>query len=258
MAHPSRRQPEEGRRYVDRTYRDFSGNRRWVAFPVVSGETDLFIKADRDLSEQAREAVLRCRAEIEGYMAGRPAFRASLVPLDPDSQAPRIVQDMLQAAGRVSVGPMAAVAGAIAEHVGTVLRDFSEEVIVENGGDIYLALRHPAVVGLFAGPSPLNMRLGIRVPADATPCGICTSSGTVGPSLSFGNADAVTVWAPSTALADATATYLGNLVGSPGDIEPALQRAREIADIRAVVIVAGGRIGVWGPLDLVQLKSSKN
>jgi hypothetical protein len=153
---------------------------------------------------------------------------------------------------------MAAVAGAIAEQVGRELKVFSKEIIVENGGDIYLALESPAVVGLFAGPSPLNMRFGIRVQPEATPCGICTSSGTVGPSLSFGLADAVTVWASSTALADAAATFLGNLVCSPQDIESALDRAQGIPGIHAVVVIAGGRIGTWGPLDLVRFESSKN
>lgn len=257
MVDPSRR-PEEGQRYIERTYRDFSQKRRWVAFSAVSKETDLYIKADQDLSEPALHAVRRCREEIEGYIAGRPIFQSSLVPLDPDPLAPGIVQDMLRASSLTSVGPMAAVAGAIAEQVGTELRAFSKETIVENGGDIYLALESPVVVGLFAGSSPLSMRIGIRVPPDLTPCGICTSSGTVGPSLSFGKADSVTVWASSTALADAAATCLGNRVSSPQDIEPTLDRAQEIPGIRAVVIILGGRIGMWGPLDLVRLESSKN
>jgi ApbE superfamily uncharacterized protein (UPF0280 family) len=239
--------------YVERTYRDLSANQRWISFTVSEGETDLYIKADRNLAAQALREVLRLRGEIQAYMGRRPVFRTSLVPLDPDPQAAAIVRDMLEAGTLASVGPMAAVAGAIAEHVGRCLRASCREVIVENGGDIYLALEAPAVVALFAGSSPLSMRIGIRVPAEETPCGICTSSGTVGPSLSFGRADAVTVWARSTALADAAATALANRIQSADDIEDVLEASSDIPDLKAVAVIVGDRIGWKGPLELVRL-----
>lgn len=239
--------------YVERTYRDLAHSRRWTSFTVCEGETDLYIKADRDLSAIALQEVLRLRGQIEAYIEERPAFGSSLIPLDPDPRATTIVRDMLEAGARASVGPMAAVAGAIAEHVGKCLRASCREVIVENGGDIYLDLEAPAVVALFAGPSPLSMRVGIRVSAEETPCGICTSSGTVGPSLSFGRADAVTVWAPSTALADAAATALANRIQSAEDIESVLEASSAIPDLKAVAVIVGDRIGWRGPLDLVRL-----
>ncbi|MEW6443553.1 MAG: UPF0280 family protein [bacterium] len=255
MADSSRRQHQTSD-YIDRSYRDFSSGERFVAFSVAWKETDLYIKAARDLSNEALQSAMRCRRAIEEYIAGRPGFETSWVPLAPDPEAPAVVREMLRAAAVASVGPMAAVAGAISEEIGRDLAAFSEEVIVENGGDIYLALSRPAVVGLFAGASSLSMRIGVRIEPGATPCGLCTSSGTVGPSLSLGRADAVTVWAPSAALADAAATGLGNMVTSPDEIEPALERAQAIPGLTAVMIVCGDRIGVWGPLDLVQLESS--
>lgn len=239
--------------YVERTYRDLAASPRWTSFTVSEGETDLCIKADRDLSATALREVLRLRGEIEAYIQRRPVFGTILVPLEPDPQASDIVRDMLEAGARASVGPMAAVAGAIAEHVGRSLRSSCREVIVENGGDVYLDLKAPAVVALFAGPSPLSMRIGIRVPAEETPCGICTSSGTVGPSLSFGRADAVTVWARSTALADAAATALANRVQSAEDIEAVLEASSAIPGLKAVAVIMGDRIGWIGPLDLVRL-----
>lgn len=239
--------------YVERTYRDLSASPRWTSFTVSEGETDLYIKADRDLTAQALREVLRLRSEIQAYMDRRPVFRTSLVPLAPDPQAAGIVRDMLEAATLASVGPMAAVAGAIAEHVGRCLRAFCREVIVENGGDIYLDLEAPAVVALFAGSSPLSMRIGIRVPAEETPCGICTSSGTVGPSLSFGRADAVTVWARSTILADAAATALANRIQSAEDVEGVLEASSGIPGLKAVAVIVGDQIGWKGPLDLVRL-----
>ncbi len=119
---------------------------------------------------------------------------------------------MAAAAQTAGVGPMAAVAGAIAECVGRELLEFSPEVIVENGGDIFLKVSHRRTVGIFAGDSPLTGRIGIQIEARDTPLGVCTSSGTVGHSLSFGRADAVVVLAPAAALADAAATAIGNRV----------------------------------------------
>jgi hypothetical protein len=220
---------------------------------VAQEETDLYIRADQDLSSRALEAVLHVRGEIKGYIRRHPEFRTSLRPLPFDPEAPSVVQDMLCAARAQSVGPMAAVAGAIAEKVGNVLRAFSPEVIVENGGDIFLATRRQATVGVFAGRSPLSMRIGLRIPPEETPCGLCTSSGTVGPSLSFGMADAVTVWASSAALADAAATALANRVITPEDIEATLALAGSTGGLKGVLVVLGDRIGVWGPMDLVRL-----
>ncbi len=253
MVASSRRQEEVGQEYVARTYRDFSSRGSWVAFGASSRETDLYIRADRDLSRQAREAIHHARRSIEGYIREHPDFRTSLVPLPLDAQTPPIVRDMLLAAQDFSVGPMAAVAGAIAENVGTALREFSCNVVVENGGDLYLAAQEETTVGLFAGKSPLSMRLGLRIPPEEMPCGLCTSSGKVGPSLSLGNADAVTVWASSTARADAAATALANRVLSPEDIETTLEAAKCTEGLKGALVVLEDRIGVWGPMELVRL-----
>jgi ApbE superfamily uncharacterized protein (UPF0280 family) len=160
---------------------------------------------------------------------------------------------MLLAATNASVGPMAAVAGAVAERVGKSLQTVSREVVVENGGDVFLRARREITVGLFAGGSPLSMQMGMRIQPEDTPCGICTSSGKVGPSLSFGKADAVTIWAPSTALADAVATALANRVTAPEDIEPTLELAKTIHGLKGALVVLEDRIGVWGPVDIVRL-----
>lgn len=253
MVAPSRRQEKDGQDCVERTYRDFTSKEKWVAFAVACKETDLYIRADKDLTDPALEAIGRARQEVEDYIRQHPEFRTSLKPLPFDSKAPLIVREMLRAADTVSVGPMAAVAGAIAEYVGKSLQAFSKDIIVENGGDVFLETQRETTVGVFAGRSPLSMQLGLRIPAEETPCGLCTSSGKVGPSLSFGKADAVTIWASSTALADAAATALANRVVAPKDIEPTLELAKNIPGLRGALIVLEDRIGVWGPLELVRL-----
>ena len=253
MAATSGRQEKDRQAFLDRTYRDFRSDGKWVTSAVVCKETDLYIRAEKDLSEQAFPAILQAREDIESYIRKHPDFRTSLAPLPFDPQAPPIVQDMLLASTRASVGPMASVAGAIAENVGKSLQAFSSEVVVENGGDVFLTTRSETTVGIFAGRSPLSMRMGMRIPPEETPCGICTSSGRVGPSLSFGKADAVTVWASSTALADAAATALANRILTPEDIEPSLAQAREIHGLKAALAILEDRIGLWGPVELVRL-----
>jgi len=162
---------------------------------------------------------------------------------------------MIAAARRVGVGPMAAVAGALAERVGRALAQepLNPEVIVENGGDLYLEVTSPAIVSLFAGKSPLSHRVGLRIEPDLSPLGVCTSSGSVGHSLSFGRADAACVLAHKASLADAAATALGNLVPDAGAIGAALAWAASIPEILGAVVVVGDKLGAWGRVELVPL-----
>ena len=150
---------------------------------------------------------------------------------------------------------MAAVAGVIAEFVGLGLleRQGVSEIVVENGGDIFLQRRVAVTVAIFAGPSPLSNTIGLRLRAEQTPLGICTSSATVGHSISLGRADAVTVLAGSTALADAVATRIGNETKNDRDINQALALAATITGVRGVLIIKGKNLGVWGDLELVGL-----
>lgn len=152
---------------------------------------------------------------------------------------------------------MAAVAGAVAEYVGVRCADFtSGEVIVENGGDIFICIeRRPLISAIWAGKSPLSGRIGLRITPEATPLGICTSSGTVGHSRSFGTADAVTILSRSTALADAAATAVGNMVKTEMDIDAALEYMGGIKEIIGGVIIKGTRLGAWGGVELAPVSA---
>jgi hypothetical protein len=239
--------------FQPRTYRTRMAREGLVPFQVTVKETDLFILAARDLSAEARRVVVQERAQLEAYIAVHPEFLSALTPWSDDPFAPPLVRDMVAAGGRAGVGPMAAVAGAIAERVGHSLLALSSEVIVENGGDIFLAVTHPATLALYAGQSPLSYRVGLRVhPAD-TPLGVCTSAGTVGHSLSFGRADAACVLAPAASLADALATALGNRVRQAGDIAAALDWLAGIPGVLGGVVVVGEHLGAWGRVELIPL-----
>jgi ApbE superfamily uncharacterized protein (UPF0280 family) len=137
--------------------------------------------------------------------------------------------------------------------VGLALAPLSEEIIVENGGDIFLRVRQAATVALSAGKSPLSGRVGIKIDAAWGPLGVCTSSGTVGHSLSFGRADAACVVARDAALADAAATALGNRVPDAGAIASALNWVAAIPEIMGAVVIVGEKLGAWGQVELTPL-----
>jgi ApbE superfamily uncharacterized protein (UPF0280 family) len=160
---------------------------------------------------------------------------------------------MAEATRRVKVGPMAAVAGAVAEFVGRELRQFTDEIIVENGGDIFLKINQPRKVGIYAGNSPFSEKIALEVEPRPKPFSVCTSSGTVGHSFSFGQADAVVVIAGSALLADAAATAIGNVVKTAADIEPALKLARKFRRLDGVLIIKDDQLGALGKVNIVPL-----
>lgn len=239
--------------FQPRYYRDWSKDRDLVSFNVMIKETDLYIRARKHLKEQAFEIVQRQRSLLENYITKHPGFMTALVPFPVGPDAPAIVKAMAEAAQKVNVGPMAAVAGAFAEFVGRDLVKYSAEVIVENGGDIFIKTAKSRLVGIYAGEdSPLTGRVAIKIEPADSPLGVCTSSGTVGHSLSFGKADAVVVLSHSAALADAGATAVGNLVKTETDVQLALDYARTIKGIVGVAVLINDKMGVWGKINLIR------
>jgi hypothetical protein len=241
--------------YEPRTYRHWIKGKDLFAFNIVVKETDLYIRASTNLQRKAYKLVLKYRDALERYIERHPTFVTSLEPLSVGEDAPPIVKSMSQSAARVGVGPMASVAGAIAELVGTGLLAFSPEIIVENGGDIYLKSLKKRLIGIYAGKSPLTGKIGLEINEADTPLGICTSSGTVGHSLSYGKADAVMVLSKSTTLADAAATAIGNLIVQPGDIPSGIEFAKGIDGLKGVIIIKDDKIGLWGDIKICQMSA---
>ena len=241
--------------FEERTYRNLVKTKDLIPFRVTVRETDLFLLANQKLEKEAKEAVIRYRWQIEEYIRYRPEFRESLTPIGSDPHAPKIVKEMLKASRLSKVGPMASIAGAIAEFVGKDLIPLSPEVICENGGDIFIASSQERVVGVFAGKSPLSLKVGLRIKPGDTPLGVCSSSGTVGHSMSFGRADAVCVLSKSASLADAAATSIGNLIEGRGDIERGLKHGCQIRGIIGVLIIVGKAMVMKGDIELANLDS---
>ena len=227
------------------------------SFNITIKETDLWIavnssvlEEEPELLQQLEQFVWQQRRVLEEYIKKDPLFFKSIYPYMAGTDAPRIAKEMAKAANLAGVGPMAAVAGAFAQFVGQWLLQKSPEVIVENGGDIFIRSNYIQKVGVFAGESPFSEKLAVTIPPSRDPLGICTSSSTVGPSLSFGKVDAAVSIATSSTLADAAATAAGNMVYSEEDLTPAMDFALSIVGVKGALVILGDKMAVRGDIQL--------
>ena len=221
---------------------------------VVVKETDLLVLSEIDIGLLVRDILLTQRDRLERYIAGNPMFRETLVPIAVSAAAPGIVKSMALAGQAAGVGPMAAVAGAVCEAVAGGIGGSVSELILENGGDLYISSARERIVGIFAGETMRGGAIGLRLAPDRTPVGVCTSSGRIGHSLSLGDSAAATVIARSCALADAAATAVGNRVRGRDGVREGVAAARDISDVLGVVILRDGQLGAWGDVELVGLQ----
>ncbi|MFH1933395.1 MAG: UPF0280 family protein [Pseudomonadota bacterium] len=216
---------------------------------VLVNQTDLLVSGFKNLEEEAKSLVCKYRRQLEDYIEKHPSFVRAFCPLKRDPFAPRIVNSMIEAGSRANVGPMAAVAGAIAEYVGLGLLPYSRDVVVENGGDVFIRSKVKREMLLLAESSDFT-GLKIAIRPSSKPVGVCTSSGKLGHSLSYGRADAVMVVGPTASMADAAATDIANLIRSPSDIKKGLDRAQEIG-VLGVLILIEDQMGAWGQIEFL-------
>jgi hypothetical protein len=239
--------------YTERSYRRKVRSSGLVTFEVAVKETDLQISAERKFEKETRDLVFELRHQIESYIQTHADFLTALDPYPEDPYAPLLVKEMIERAREAGVGPMASVAGAIAEYVGRHLLEKTNQVIVENGGDIFIKVERPVTVSIFAGTSPLSEKLGLVISPEHMPIGVASSSGTIGHSLSFGKADVGCVLSPSAALADAAATALCNRIQGPKDLSGIDEWAKGIRGILGALVILGDKMATWGKIELVAL-----
>jgi len=213
-------------------------------------DTEIFNKIFRIVVEE--------RSNIEKEIIKNPLFKYSLEPVKYNKdEVDEIVRIMYESSSIAGVGPMASVAGAIAEILCKKCVDLGFEAgIIENGGDIGLFGDREFKIQIYAGKSLFSNKFFIKInPAKITDnvLGICTSSASVGPSISFGDSDATTVIADSPSLADAFATYLGNLVhydknddeNNRNNIKEVIEIGKKFNSIKGICIIVKNKIGVW-------------
>lgn len=201
------------------------------------------------LFERLTREIRRQRRLLEDYLRRQPEFRTALAPVPLLPGAPEVAVRMHRASLATGVGPMAAVAGAMAQLAAeAALTEGAEEAIVENGGDIYCRSPAPVLIALYAGENPLSGVLALEVEPGDMPLAVCSSSSRLGHSLSLGDCDLATVAGPDAALADAAATLAGNLVRTAADLPGALERVRAIPGVSGLLLVKGEKVGVAGKL----------
>lgn len=239
--------------YRERSYRSRFSNdeRRW--FCVKFLESDLWIGVDSGSYRASMEAdtyamLVDLRRQMDAYLLMDPAYKAALTPYDAGLEAPEILKEMSRVSHKTGIGPMSAVAGAVAKKVAEFLG--TQEVIVENGGDIYAQAASDMDISVFAGQSPLSEKIGLHIPAADFPLGICTSSGTVGPSLSLGRADAVMIVCKDVMLADSYATAMANRIKTVNDLQSVIDRISDIPEILGAIAVKDDRMAITGCYEL--------
>lgn len=238
-------------RFQRRFYRDWGSPKDLHSLRLVVKETDLEIFTDKIVDKNwLLEKISKYRSQIEAYISKDERFLTSLKPIGVELRASPIVREMARVSKKANVGPMAAVAGAICQFLSKDLARLGcKEIIIENGGDIYIRSAKERLIGIYTGKSKFLPAATIRLKPKDGPLGIAASSGTIGHSLSFGLADSVVILARNASLADAAATATGNLVRTKKDLERAISFARSIRGVRAAIIVIKDNFISWGKVE---------
>jgi len=199
--------------------------------------------------EVAKNSIRTHRAALEAYILSDPYFQLTLEPYKCPKIAPEVVKRMIKAGNMMGVGPMSAVAGTIsALAVEAMVEAGAKYAVVDNGGDIAIINDRVIVIGIYAGKSPIK-NLGLVLEPRDSITGICTSAGTVGPSISFGSADAASVFSDDVSLADAAATALGNEVGiGKESVKASFNSVKGIPGIKGGIVIQGEYLGMWGDI----------
>ncbi len=235
--------------HCNRSYRQRIKSHDLLSFQVEEKESDLLIQAPVLLQDEALVALKYVRRILENYIRKNPQFKTTLKPYPPDNSAHPMIREMIEVSANCQVGPMTAVAGSISQYVAQCLLNNTGEVIIENGGDLYIKSPYIRKVIIYAGSSPLSNKIYLKIDSREKGIGLCTSSGTVGPSYSMGKADAVTVISHSAALADAAATAIGNIIHTKNNIGEGLSIAQTITGLLGIVIIKDDKMGMWGEIE---------
>ena len=236
--------------YEERFYRSqISSN---FKLEISFKESDLLICSDKQIDKtRAQSLLVKYYSQVERYVKTNPSFQNSLKSIPDDEDAPNIIREMIQASRLSGIGPFSSVAGAIAKYVGAELLMECSEIIIENGGDIFLKINQDKRLGVylgdnFKGVSNLTLKLHKR----KEPFGIASSSALIGHSLNFGKADLLTIVSNNPIIADTFATALSNKIQNTQDAEKILKQAKDMAEIEGILIAFGDKIFIWGDLEL--------
>ncbi|MBU0693830.1 MAG: UPF0280 family protein [Candidatus Omnitrophica bacterium] len=235
--------------YEERFYRNAVFSK--FSLEISHKESDLFISTNTKIDKELTLRILRkYYQEIEDYIKATPLFLTSLSPLEHDEAAPPIVKEMIESSHSTKIGPFSSVSGAIAQYVGKDLLNYTDEVIVENGGDIFLKINEDKRVGVYLGEKFQVANLLLRIKRRDNSFGIASSSSCIGHSLNFGQADLVTIVAHDPIIADGFATSLSNRIKKQKDAKETLAMAKKDPLIEGLLIALEGKIFLWGQIEI--------
>ena len=235
--------------YQERFYRELHKSN--FCLEVSYRESDIYLSCDKPLDETIVKSLLkRYYDDIASYIRSYPNFLTSLTPWKEDPFAPPIVKDMIAASKVSGIGPFSCVAGGISWYVGKEILNYCNELILENGGDLFLKINEDKKIGIYLGGNFSPNFITVKIKKKESPFGVASSSSRFGHSLNFGRADLVTVVALDSLLADTFATVFSNKIKKIGDIEKVINEAKGYSFIKAVVVAFEGRIALWGEVEL--------
>lgn len=237
--------------YENRFYRNLSNDKN--ALEVSYRESDIYLVSEQKYDKNfVKEKIKYYYDKIEKYIRKDPNFFSSLSPLEYDDNAPDIVKDMLSVSSQLNVGPFAAVAGAVSDYLGKSLLKLQEskELIIENGGDIFIKTNKEKEIGLYLGKDFSPQFIKIILSKQKSSFGICSSSSKIGHSLNFGKADLVTVVGSNPIFCDAAATAYSNAIKNQRDIEKLFKKVKKERNIQALLVAYDKKIFLWGNIAL--------
>ena len=235
--------------YEERLYRNKILSK--FKIEVSFKESDLLICSDKEIvKEKVQGVLIKYYEQVEKYIMENPLFLTSLSPLKIDQVAPAIIKEMLEASQATGIGPFASVAGAVAQYVGEELLDYCQEIIVENGGDIFLKINQDKIIGVYLGQEFKVNNLNLKIKKRGQAFGVASSSSSLGHSLNFGKADLVSVVAKNVIIADGFATAISNRIKKIEDVDKILVEVKNKLPIEGLLVAFGGKIFLWGDLEV--------
>ena len=228
------------------------------------GETAVTVISEEEYVAAAEHAIFEARERILRKISEDPFFLTTYDPYPVSDDDDELIKRMCQASELAGVGPMAGVAGAVAVFaVERMVEEGADYAIVENGGDIAMKIDRDITVGVFQDDEKFR-DLAFRIPKRDGIFGICSSSGKIGPSVSFGSSGISTVFSDDVILADACATALGNMIrdGDGKEMSKALETIGRIEGVDGCAAISNGLYAVFGKVpelvraDHGQLKAS--
>jgi len=232
-------------------YRNNVKSREKYLWKVVYKYSDLLISSDKNIIKLAEESLKEIYRYLYKCFKEDPAFLKSLSPVALKPGYPEIIKKMCMLSAEFNVGPMAAVAGTVNEFLAEKLNKYCGSLIIENGGDLYVKSKKDLTLGIHVKNAYFKDSLSLRIKAANMPCGVCSSSGTFGHSLSLGKCDLALVLSKSAITADAAATAAANSITCKDDILTSIEHFKTYRDIEGLLLIKDDKIGLWGRIELI-------